>query len=376
MYSTQAILPVLGHAFAVPPATAGLTVSVVVLSVAIGSLIAGPLSDRLGRKPVMTAVSALLVLPTLLVALAPSFASLVVFRGLQGLLMPGLTSVAIAYVSEVFPSRLRGTAMGVYVSGQVLGGLLSRGISAAITDWAGWREALLCFAPLTAIGALLLAFYLPAGAGRKQGSYQPLWAGMRTQLRNRTLLPLCLIGFTLFFSFVGTFTYLPYYLTGSPFHLPTGSLGLVYLVWLGGVLSPVSGALTARLGREVVLTGSLILACLGMTLTLAHILPVVMVGLALQAIGQFTAIPAANLLVGEAAGEAKGSGSALYLCLYYLGGSAGALLPGLLWQHWAWPGVIAICLGLGGIALVSVARLAYSATSATPMAARRAAQVA
>ncbi len=351
MYSTQAILPLLGRAFAVPPATAGLTVSVVVLAVALGSLIAGPLSDRVGRKPVMTTVSALLVIPTLLSAIAPSFGSLLVFRALQGLLMPGLTSVAIAYVSEVFPPRRRGAAMGVYVGGQVLGGLLARGASAGIADWLGWREALLFFTPVTALGALLLAFYLPAAPVTGKGMHQPLWAGMRRQLSNGRLLRLCLVGFALFFSFIGTFTYLPYYLTAAPFKLPTASLGLVYLVWLGGIFSPIAGVLASRLGREAVLTASLTLACFGMLLTLTHSLPILMVGLALQAIGQFTAIPCANLLVGEAAGEAKGSGAALYLCIYYLGGSLGAVAPGILWQHWAWPGVIALCLTLALIAL-------------------------
>ena len=66
MYTTQAILPVLGRAFELPPATAGLTVSAAVLAVAAGSLIAGPLSDRIGRKPVIVGASGLLVVPTLL----------------------------------------------------------------------------------------------------------------------------------------------------------------------------------------------------------------------------------------------------------------------------------------------------------------------
>ena len=87
MYTTQAILPVLGRVFRLTPAAAGLTVSAVVLAVAAGSLVAGPLSDRIGRKPVIVGASALLVMPTLLCGLAPSFGVLVALRALQGLLM-------------------------------------------------------------------------------------------------------------------------------------------------------------------------------------------------------------------------------------------------------------------------------------------------
>src|SRR5437660_12295953 len=75
MYTTQAILPVLSQDFAISAPTAGLTVSVLVLAVAFGSLFYGPLSDRIGRKPVMVGVSFLVIIPTLLCGLAPNFAT-------------------------------------------------------------------------------------------------------------------------------------------------------------------------------------------------------------------------------------------------------------------------------------------------------------
>src|SRR5713101_6715045 len=76
MYTTQAILPVLSHDFGISAPTAGLTVSLLVLAVAIGSLFYGPLSDRVGRKPVMDGTSFLVTIPTLLCGLAPNFAIL------------------------------------------------------------------------------------------------------------------------------------------------------------------------------------------------------------------------------------------------------------------------------------------------------------
>src|SRR5436305_9457146 len=84
MYTTQAILPVLSRDFHISAPAAGLTVSALVLAVAIGSLIYGPLSDRVGRKVVMVGASFLVMVPTLLCGLAPNFATLVVLRMLQG----------------------------------------------------------------------------------------------------------------------------------------------------------------------------------------------------------------------------------------------------------------------------------------------------
>src|SRR5690348_559000 len=146
MYTTQAILPVFSDTFRVSAPTAGLTVSVLVLAVAAGSLFYGPLSDHIGRKPVMVSASALLALPTLLCGLAPTFAALVGFRALQGLLIPGLTSVAIAYVNETFSGKRQGLAMGIYVSGTVLGGLVARVGSSLLAAFYGWRLAMLAFA--------------------------------------------------------------------------------------------------------------------------------------------------------------------------------------------------------------------------------------
>src|SRR5437660_5002244 len=78
MYTTQAILPVLSHDFHISAPIAGLTVSLLVLAVAFGSLIYGPLSDRIGRKTVMVSTSFLVTIPTLLCGFAPNFVLLVV----------------------------------------------------------------------------------------------------------------------------------------------------------------------------------------------------------------------------------------------------------------------------------------------------------
>jgi MFS transporter, YNFM family, putative membrane transport protein len=360
MYSTQAILPQLGRAFHQPPAMAGLTVSLLVLAVAFGALVAGPLSDRLGRKPVMLGVSALLVIPTALCALAPNFGTLLAGRTLQGLLMPGLTSVAVVYIAELFPPNRRGTAMGIYVGGQVLGGLLARGASATLADRLGWRPALLFFAFTTALGALAIARYFPRAPRTLQAERASLLAGLRMHLGNRRLLSICVAGFSLFFGFVGIFTYLPYELTGAPWHVPPGALGLVYLVWITGLCSPPAGSLAGRHDPRRMLVLSLILPCLGIALLCVPRLPVLVLGLLVLTLGQFTAMPAINLLVSTAGRQARGAASALYLCCYYFGGSAGAVIPGILWTRYGWHGVLACCGTLATLALAVAARLAIT----------------
>src|SRR2546427_4429046 len=80
LYITQPILPLLSREFGIPPATAGLTISVVVLMIALVSSAYGSLSDAVGRKPVMVTSCVLLAVPTLLCAIASSFHMLLLFR--------------------------------------------------------------------------------------------------------------------------------------------------------------------------------------------------------------------------------------------------------------------------------------------------------
>jgi len=144
MYSTQAILPVLGDDFGVSPAETGLTISVVVITVAAAGWVWGLVSDRYGRKRSLTLASALLAVPTLGVALAPSFELFLLFRTLQGLCMPGLLIVGVPYVAEVFTPGLGGRAMGLYVAGLFAGGVVGRVGVGLVTAAAGWRLAMGC----------------------------------------------------------------------------------------------------------------------------------------------------------------------------------------------------------------------------------------
>ena len=91
---------------------------------------------------------------------------------------------------------------------------------------------------------------------------------------NRRLIGAFVIGATVFFSFIGVFTYLPYYLTAPPFRLSTALVSSVYLVYVAGVFaSLVSGRLSQRVGRRVVMAAGLAIAAAGVLGTLVQSLP-------------------------------------------------------------------------------------------------------
>jgi len=355
MYSTQAILPELGQAFRVRPAQAGLSISVLIVALAAGAWLWGPLSDRIGRRRSLILSSGLLVLPTIGVALVPTFGALLAARGLQGLCMPGLLTVGVPYVADAFGERIGAKAMGYYVASLVAGGLVGRVGVALLTSAIGWRAALGALALLPLAATLVMRRTLPPEPAvertpRRRGA-------LRALLRDRQLLAATLAGCSLFFGFVGAFSFIDFRLERPPFSFPPEITSLVFCLWLLGALGPTAGRLSGRIGwRPVAFTG-LALSCVGLLLSLTSSLPLVGIGLGLFALGNFAGVTATQLGVAACGGRNRGSASAIYYSAYYLAGGLGGFVPGLAWQAWGWNGVVLMAVGGFGLGLIALSTI-------------------
>ena len=344
VYCTQAILPTLGREFGVDAAQTGLTISVVVVAMAVGAWIWGPLSDRIGRKRCLVLSSGLLVVPTVGLGLAPSFAVLLLCRLLQGLCMPGLLAVGLNYVQEVFGDWLGGKAMGCYLSSLVAGGLIGRVGVALASEEVGWRLSLAGLALLPSVAALFMHYALPQSSSPAKEKLE-LTAVTRL-LGNRALLLATLGGCALFFSFVGVFSFVTYYLEGPPFSLSPAVGSLIFLLWSFGAVGPVAGAVADSIGWRATLVGALTGSLLALPLSLAGTLPAVVVALAVLTVGMFSGATAAQIGVATASESDQGTASAIYYSCYYTCGAVAAYLPGVAWQVWGWPGVTVVALGV------------------------------
>lgn len=358
MYVTQPILPLLAEEFEIGAARAGLTVSAVVLAIAVSSSFYGALSDALGRRRVMAGATALLALATAACALAPSFGGLVALRALQGAFVPGMTAVSVAYAGDRFGARDLPAVVAGVIGASVVGGLLGRVLSGAVAAHLGWRAPFLLFAAVTALAAVLLSRWLAPGAARRDEGVRGAWAGMVGHLRDPRLAGAYLVGGSLFFGWTGIFTYLPFHLAAPPYRLETGTISSIYLVYAAGVLaSPLAGRLSARHPPRVLIAAGLAIAAAGMALTAAGPLTVIVVGLVVLVLGMFTAQAVTPAFVNVTAERAKGGASALYLTSYYVGGTLGSALPGLAFQSAGWSGVVLSCAGAVAVALLANALL-------------------
>ena len=354
LYVTQPILPMLSQRFGVSAGTAGLTISVVVLMIAGISAAYGFMSDILGRKPVMVAACVLLALPTFLCAFAPSFKLLLVFRALQGLLMPGVTAVAVAYLGDHYAGAELGPKVGGWIAASVAGGLTGRVGSGLIASWINWRAPFVVFGAWTLIAAWALGRMLPEQQATQRVQLSLAYRGMFGHFRNRRLVGSFLIGGTVFFATIGVFTYLPYYLTAPPFLLSTAIVSSIYFVYLAGVAtSLITGRLARNASGRLVMGVGLAVAALGILITEIRSLWAVLTGLVILCIGMFTVQSTAPAFVNSNARGAKGGAGSLYTSFYYLGATLGSALPGYALQVWGWTGVVGSCIAMLFIGLLA-----------------------
>jgi MFS family permease len=158
------------------------------------------------------------------------------------------------------------------------------------------------------------------------------------------------------FSLVATFTYVNFYLGDPPFSRGPALLSSIFVVYLVGVfVTPMAGRWIDRFGSRRTLTGALLISAAVMPLTLVHNLVCVAIGLAVCSSAVFVCQSSSTSYLQHAAPLAtRSSAAGLYVAFYYLGGSVGGELPGLLWRWSGWPGCVGLVIG-AQLATIAVA---------------------
>jgi YNFM family putative membrane transporter len=352
IYSTQALLPEFTHAFSVSAAQSTLSVSLTTIGLGITLLIAGPVSEVVGRTRLIHFSLAASAVVAIACALAPTWNVLLGLRLLEGVTLAGLPAVATAYLREELHPSTHARAAGLYIGGTAIGGMTGRLVTGPIAEVADWRWALAAIAAVGLVCAVAVRLLLPASrnfvpAPARIGA---LAAMARRAVGDRALLALYAIGACAVGAFVAVYNSLGFRLTSAPFDLGLGAAGLVFLVYpVGTVGSIVAGRLADRYGRRAVVPIGCLIAVAGVLLTLAGNLPLIVLGLAVMTAGFFTIHGVASGWVptrAHAGGVASGQAASLYLFAYYLGSSVFGSLTGRAWTVGGWPGVVVLAGGL------------------------------
>lgn len=355
LYSTQPLLPYLSKEFHISPSTASLSLSASTITLALSLLIVGSLSEAWGRKRIMTFSMFIASILAVFTGFAPNFHYLLVLRILQGFVLSGLSAIAMAYLGEEIEKKSLGMAMGMFISGNSLGGMFGRITIGIFTDIFNWRIALCIIGVLSLAASILFLIELPPSKHFQPRTLEinKLLKSMVNHLKNPKLLCLFGIGFLLLGSLVSLYNYISFQLIAPPYSLSSTLVGFIFVLYLMGTFSSTwMGRLADKHGHQKVLWSALIIMLAGVSITLSISLILKIIGIAMLTFGFFGGHSIASSWVGRLAVHDKAQAASLYLFFYYVGSSIGGTVGGTFWTIYGWTGVVTMIICFIILALI------------------------
>ncbi len=356
LYATQALLPVFTKVFHVTRAETGLTLSVTTAAIAFSAPFVGLLSDRKGRKPVIVTAIFLLVVPCLLAAFANCLSELIAVRFIQGLILPGILAILMAYVGEEWCKikNKTGFAMSVFISLNIMGGFLGRLIPGLIAANFGWRNAFIASAVLCFCCGVAVLKILPPST-----QFEPSQSGLnlneaKEHIKNPQVVSTFFVGATILFGIIATFTYLTFHLSEEPYSLDDNVISWLFAVYLiGVVITPVAGKFIDRISPKRSFLASQALCISGLLFTLIPNLPCILTGLSLSCTALFISQSANQAALRSFVNKGLCTATGMHACFYYLGGGLGGFLPGLAWDAGGWSACVFVIIAVNVLGVLS-----------------------
>lgn len=353
-YAMQPALSVIAGDFAVPVAPITAVASGAMIGYLLGLVLLVPLVDRLSPRALIPGQICALALALTLAACAPSPDTLIGCFVLVG----ATTTVAAqcsAVVGKYADAERRAHSMGAISAGISAGILLSRFVGGFLTQWCGWRGALLTFAAFALVSALCVMPLLPAQrASGHSGYFSTLRTFPRLIRESRELRLRICAGMLWFFAFNLIWVGLAVRLAAPPYDMDEATIGLYSLAGvLGLAVTRVAGRLADRFGSRTVIVCGLALAAFSacvLAIALGHPAATA-AALAVFDAGCFAAQVANQASVVAIQPTRAGALNSAYLTFYYVAGAIGTAVAG----------TIVISAGWGAIALLATITTATAA---------------
>jgi predicted MFS family arabinose efflux permease len=361
------ILPQIATQLTVPESALGTLITAYAVTVGVVALLTGPVSDRVGRRRIILAGTALMAVALAAHWAARDFASLLAVRALAGVAGGVLNGAAVAYVGDYFPRDRRGWANGWVFSGMAAGQIAGIPVGAVLAERAGFRLPFVLFGLFMAATVLLVWRYVPQPDVRLSDRLTLASAvdGYRALLARREVLAAVAVFVVMFGGSALYTTYLPTWLAVT-YGAGGAAIGTMFL--LGGVanviVGPRAGTLSDAIGRKPpIVAASLGLAILmAATTTLvggvgaAYVVFFVVMGLFAA-----RATPFQTLMTEMVGGERRGSFLNLTVGLGQVGSGVGGALAGGAYAAVGYGGTTLVA----GAAMVVIAVLVWTSLPET-----------
>ena len=342
VYYNQPLLLEISRTFHTSAAQSGLVAVTTQIGYATGMFLFVPLGDVLERRSLMARMFAAVSLALWASAVAPVLWALILSSAALGMLA-SVTHIVLPIAPDLADDDSRGKAIGIVMTGLLLGILLARTFSGSIASWLGWRWVFGIAAILNATFALLLWRLLPTLRPTKPILYgsamRSLWTLFRT---HGTLRQAAIQSGLVFASFTGFWTTLAFLLGTPHYHLGAGVAGSFGVIGAtGAAIAPVAGWLSDRSGSRSVITFALSLMAVAWAVLWTgrtHMLGLIAGCILLDAAAQLNQIANQTRVFGIDS-TARSRLNTIYMTLYFLGASLGSYASVAVWSRWQWSGV-------------------------------------
>jgi len=330
-YLVAPLIPALTADLHAPAAILGLAVPAYTIPYGLSTLFYGPLSDRLGRKPVLLSLLGMMTAATFVLAFSRSAYMFLGIRVLAGLATGGIVPIAIALLGDLYPYEERGKPIGLLYSAMACGVMLGSTLGAYLNPLIGWRMEFMITSVLCGLVLALAVFYRKLFSASQRVTPMPFKALLSAgyQLlsgeKGRSLYSYVFLN-GMFHS--GVFAWLGYYFS-IRYHLNDQGIGLALLGYgLPGVLLGVSiGKLADRYGRKKLIPIGLFIGALTVTVLIFHF-PLWMTAIAVGCLSlgyDMTQPLFAGLVTSLGSHASRGLAVGLSAAMLFLGYGIGAL---------------------------------------------------
>ena len=341
-YYAQPLLETIAAQFGVTAGMAGFIVTTAQLSYAAGLMFLVPLGDKFERRNLIVTMTLLSAIGLVISALSQTLWQLLLGTALAGMFSV-VAQILIPLAATIAKPQHRGKAVGIIMSGLLLGILLARTVAGVLAEFGGWRTVYWVASGLLVLLALILYLHLPQYKQVSELKYGQLLASIVVLfVRTPVLRVRAALGAIVFAAFGLLWTSMAFLLASDPFNYSESTIGLFGLAGAAGarMAGPAGrfadkgkGRLTTSAGLLLLLLSWIPLALSGYSVA-AFVAGVVVLDLAVQAVHVTNQSTLYRMMP-----EARSRLTAGYMTCYFCGGAFGSLLSGYAYSHYGWDGV-------------------------------------
>lgn len=346
------ILPQIGFELDIPDAALGTLVSAYSLMVGLFAIMAGPVSDKVGRRRILLLGTGAMTVALTLHHFIVGYASFLALRVVAGMAGGILSGAAVSYVGDYFPYGRRGWATGWVMSGAAFGQIAGIPLGVLLAGAFGFRAPFYLFAVTMALTAILTWLKVPQpNVKRTEGrlTVRRAIAGYWNLMRQREISAAAAAYFMMF---LGVSFYVVYFPTWLEHDLGATAGGIAMLFLVGGIANVIAGPQAGRLSDRIGRRRIVILSSVGLSTTMllttllvrqfwmAYPLFFMVMILVAMRVSPFSALLTA--LVGD---ERRGSLLSLTVALGQLGFAFGGAVAGPLFSEFGYGSNTVIAAG-------------------------------